>query len=92
MHEEDFAAARGAPFVGADGAVGGWDVAGAGEGVGRVGSCCGGLGVGEGRAVDSGCGRFVVRRELADGADEVVCCWWEGGEGEECFCVAEVEV
>ena len=38
MDEEQFAALRGSPFVGADAAVGGCDVAGIREGIGRVGT------------------------------------------------------
>lgn len=37
MDEEDFLPGRGAPFVDADVAVGGGDVAGAGKGIGRIG-------------------------------------------------------
>ena len=53
VDEQDFAACGGAPFVGADAAVGGGDVAGAGERGWGIGTCFEIVGAGcEGRAVD----------------------------------------
>lgn len=87
MDEEDFASRFGTPFVRADAAVGGGDVAGAGEGVGWVGVVVGGegglsLGARARGAVDFG-GGWGVAYVGFDGFQEEETCYWGEEEVDE---------